>query len=536
MKKLFLILVILILGQVQAQTGIGTTTPDASAKLEVSATNKGFLPPRVALTATNAASPITNPANGLMVFNTVTAGTNPYQVVPGYYYWDGTSQKWVSLSTTVGNVQNQAIFRSTANTAASGVVSTWNSRFNNIAAGDLTVSATTTFALSNGIYKIQWGLPHQQTNTYNSMQLQENISGSWNPFLSDSYLATVANGGNTDWGGTSFMTDIVDCSSNTRTFRLLNSDGSRSLYYGASFIITKLNPSITTSTTADNLGNHTATQNITASGFSLLNTSNIGIGTSSPAVPLHIENGNFLGSGNPSSATVPAIYVYNNNTSSSTANAMVTVRTNGTNSGNPFYSLDVNGKYGYSIGLDNANTQFVINSSWDFNSAAANKQIIMNRTGASRVIVPNSSGGYLSDWPSGWGGGLSTYDFCAGGIYYNVLLQRSDKRLKENIVPIPNSDFEKLLLLNPVNYYWKDRKTETHLQYGLIAQEVETVFPELVGTATDSMQTKSVNYQALHALSLKSIQILNEKIELQRQELEVLKQELEAIKRRRFKK
>lgn len=30
-----------------AQTGIGTTTPDASAKLDVSATNKGFLPPRV---------------------------------------------------------------------------------------------------------------------------------------------------------------------------------------------------------------------------------------------------------------------------------------------------------------------------------------------------------------------------------------------------------------------------------------------------------------------------------------------------------
>lgn len=59
------------------------------------------------MTVTNSASPITSPANGLMVFNTVTAGTSPNQVVPGYYYWDGTGQKWVSLSTTVGNVQNQ---------------------------------------------------------------------------------------------------------------------------------------------------------------------------------------------------------------------------------------------------------------------------------------------------------------------------------------------------------------------------------------------------------------------------------------------
>ena len=53
----------------KAQTGIGTTTPDASAKLDVYATNKEFLPPRVALSATNSASPITAPANGLMVFN-----------------------------------------------------------------------------------------------------------------------------------------------------------------------------------------------------------------------------------------------------------------------------------------------------------------------------------------------------------------------------------------------------------------------------------------------------------------------------------
>ena len=122
---------------VKSSNGYGTTTPDASAKLEVASTNKGFLPPRVALTATNAASPITNPANGLMVFNTVTAGTNPFQVVPGYYYWDATAQRWVSLSTTVGNVQNQAIFRSTSNTAALNPVSTWSSSFNNIASGDM---------------------------------------------------------------------------------------------------------------------------------------------------------------------------------------------------------------------------------------------------------------------------------------------------------------------------------------------------------------------------------------------------------------
>lgn len=298
--KIYLLLVFSCLSFItQAQTGIGTTTPDASAKLEVSATNKGFLPPRVALTATNVASPITNPANGLMVFNTVTAGTNPFQVVPGYYYWDATGLKWMSLSTTVGNVQNQAIFRSTSNTTAGSAVSTWNSRFNNIASGDLTVTSNTTFALSNGIYKIEWGLPHQQTQTYNTMQLQENTSGTWNAWLSDANYATVANGGNTDWGGTSFMTDIVDCSSSTRTFRLINSDGSRTLFYGASFIITKLNAAITTSTTADNFGDHTATKNVVLNGNYLSNdggnegiridnTGKVGIGTTTPTQALDV--------------------------------------------------------------------------------------------------------------------------------------------------------------------------------------------------------------------------------------------------------
>ncbi len=82
-----------------AQTGIGTNTPNASAKLEVAATDKGFLPPRVALTASNAFSPITgtsSTATGLLVYNTATAGTAPNNVVPGYYYWNGTS--WIQIS------------------------------------------------------------------------------------------------------------------------------------------------------------------------------------------------------------------------------------------------------------------------------------------------------------------------------------------------------------------------------------------------------------------------------------------------------
>jgi hypothetical protein len=82
-----------------AQTGIGTTTPSPSAKLEVASSNQGFLPPRIALTSTNAASPVTSPATGLLVYNTATSGTAPNNVAPGYYYWNGSA--WVAILSNI---------------------------------------------------------------------------------------------------------------------------------------------------------------------------------------------------------------------------------------------------------------------------------------------------------------------------------------------------------------------------------------------------------------------------------------------------
>lgn len=69
MKNLILLILLLFPIALLAQTGIGTTTPDASAKLDVSSTNKGFLPPRMTTTERNA---IASPASGLVIFNTTT--------------------------------------------------------------------------------------------------------------------------------------------------------------------------------------------------------------------------------------------------------------------------------------------------------------------------------------------------------------------------------------------------------------------------------------------------------------------------------
>ncbi len=72
------------------------SSPHSSAMLEVKSDDKGLLPPRVALSDITVADPVSSPATGLVIFNTATAGTAPNNVVPGYYYWNGTI--WALLS------------------------------------------------------------------------------------------------------------------------------------------------------------------------------------------------------------------------------------------------------------------------------------------------------------------------------------------------------------------------------------------------------------------------------------------------------
>jgi hypothetical protein len=95
MKKIKIILV-LIVGvsfmntfKLKAQVGIGTNTPDPSALLEISSTNRGLLTPR--MTAAQRAS-ISNPATGLLVFQT--------DGNAGLYYNAGTaaSPNWLRLN------------------------------------------------------------------------------------------------------------------------------------------------------------------------------------------------------------------------------------------------------------------------------------------------------------------------------------------------------------------------------------------------------------------------------------------------------
>lgn len=132
--------------------GINTTgtTPNASALLDLDANpgnNLGLLIPRVALTATNSASPITSPATSLMVYNTATAGSSPNNVLPGYYYWN--SLKWISLSGGTGG-NDWSLLGNSGTTDGTNFIGTsddkpLNIRVNNLKAGRIDNTLANTF-------------------------------------------------------------------------------------------------------------------------------------------------------------------------------------------------------------------------------------------------------------------------------------------------------------------------------------------------------------------------------------------------------
>lgn len=115
MKQIIFLLLFISSG-LFAQTGIGTTTPNASAKLDVSSTNKGFLPPRISLIDAYDQTTIPSPATGLLVYCKGDAG-----LAAGYYFWNGNA--WATIATAGGSGSVAAEFGTEVLAANVGITS-----------------------------------------------------------------------------------------------------------------------------------------------------------------------------------------------------------------------------------------------------------------------------------------------------------------------------------------------------------------------------------------------------------------------------
>jgi len=157
MKRHFLLFVgVLFSMQVIAQTGIGTTTPHASAKLDVYSDNKGFLPPRVILTSATDNVTVPNAVEGLLVYNKGSVGLQA-----GYYYWNGANWATIATATSAGSgvtSSDMVKLYGEAHSKASGKIgnSTTGFVFSVPVSGrylfDFTSAATTLYGGTNTIY------------------------------------------------------------------------------------------------------------------------------------------------------------------------------------------------------------------------------------------------------------------------------------------------------------------------------------------------------------------------------------------------
>ena len=112
-SSFFVALILFFSGIIDAQIGIGTNSPDASAVLDLSTTTKGLLIPRM---TTLQQSNLVNPAIGLMIYNTTTG----------------------QLETNKGNGLGSALWSGAATNGTTATVGT-----------NTTQLATTEFVLSN---------------------------------------------------------------------------------------------------------------------------------------------------------------------------------------------------------------------------------------------------------------------------------------------------------------------------------------------------------------------------------------------------
>lgn len=269
----------------------------------------------------------------------------------------------------------------------------------------------------------------------------------------------------------------------------------------------------------------------------------LGIGTSTPGTTLHIDNANTFGS-DPSNTTSPSLYILNTNNTSNSAHSTALIRTAGSGSGNPYLSFDIMGVRGYSMGIDNADSdKFKFYTNWNLNNSVAPAYTVTtdNRVGIgtdapySRLHVKSSDMTQLyiestssdnygmiqlnANTNQNWGSNYHEFMFFQnqgtnigsivgsnGGnmVSYNT---SSDYRLKTDL-----KNFDGLELINKVKTYDYSWKKDSSRMYGVMAHELQEVLPYAVSGQKDAVDAEgkimpqSVDYSKLTPILVKAMQ------------------------------
>ncbi len=529
-----------------AQTGIGTTTPNASAKLDVYATNKGFLPPRVTLTSATDVATIPSPAEGLLVYN----NGNNSGLVAGYYYWNGAN--WATIATAIA--------------AGYGVIASEMQKIYDGVANATTINSTgATFTVpTSGTYLFDFSC--SGTNTNGTLTMNFYVRDGSTVLKSD-MQTSYSNNVHAEYNGKIEVNLVVG-----KTYNVLVNTSSGSIYNNdyCRVYMKQMSGNLPINQHMANrnfqLNNNYLSNDGDNEGIRIDNSGKVGIGTTTPGTSLHIENGNIFGS-DPAITNSPSMYIYNNNNASTTAHSSLAIRTNGGGGGNPYLSFDIGGVRGYSMGIDNADDdKFKFFNNWNLNNSATpaftitndNKFGIGTSTPASKLHIKSTDATTLyiesttsdnnglvilnaktdQNWSTNYhefmlfqkqGSSLGYIGTTTNGTAI-LYAANSDYRLKNDL-----KNFNGLDLINQIKIYdfaWKENGSRMH---GVMAHELQEVVPYAVGGVKDetnpdgSMKIQAVDYSKLTPILVKAIQEQDLQIKEQHKQIEALIQRMEQL-------
>ncbi|MCT4582660.1 MAG: tail fiber domain-containing protein [Flavobacteriales bacterium] len=540
MKVLFNIFFVLLWSVNCYSQNVGVNTsgaaPDNSSMLDVVATDKGVLIPRVNIVDLNTAAPVTAPVTSLLVYNTNAASG------VGYYFWDGA--KWTKLEdansnpdedwhevggTTAPDNINDNIFTQgnvgigQSNPQQKLVVSEGNATNASVAIEGFTSGYVGLPSILPPTGSHFGGVVHGGTNGQLVLGIRDNdandgvlIASGGGDYMSDNTYDNAVlfarNDGNVGIGSVVpssklFIKQATDDAA-TAALRIENSGGTA----GSIVTVTSDNNTyIGAQSTFDGPG-----ANIDNGIYIANNTGNVGIGTHTPATQLQITNGTNYGN----------IMLGNNG---GTTNNHITHETSGD-------FVVWNGTFGSGNRLM---------------SIISNGRIISHLTSQSTALKPSGWGGGIeSNWDvwaaASVGGGVTgtaaTWSISNAGVAAKpgggAWAATSDRRTKKEIVEFTDG-LNVLNQINPVTFMYNglyNTPNDNKKYVGIIAQDVKKVAPYMIGSYQapkyeDSDHLEEIlNYDGgtymLYVL-VNSVKELKKENELLKEKLEQLEQHLE---------
>jgi Chaperone of endosialidase len=148
--------------------------------------------------------------------------------------------------------------------------------------------------------------------------------------------------------------------------------------------------------------------------------------------------------------------------------------------------------------------------------------------GSDKDIQFNDNGTFGYDANLVWDKVAKRLSISGDIAYTGIMTDVSDRRLKDDIMPLP-PELKNILTLQPVSFSMKSDPTHAR-EFGLIAQDVEPVFPDLVITKPDG--TKAMNYIGLISPLIAAVKEQQGLIEKQQQQITALQKQLADQARR----